>query len=204
DWTVVLISRQKPKQEVSYLIDGKSVAIGITERTAQESSSGDGYYHLIKSHLISPEHEFIDLDPTQRGEAIKLTALKRTADQIQGEHLKNPIPELAGLDNDAQKATLMQLAEARIAAGQGVIPDYPNGELVRNNIRSKQKPLLLLYNLDPEKAKLPADGPPIAGFAISFPASAFDEAISFAVHEQLVSFLNQQDTVDNDEDADED
>ncbi|MGF7217077.1 hypothetical protein GGR92_003244 [Spirosoma lacussanchae] len=167
NWTVVLISRKKPERSTPYTIDGEVVNVGHLIRKAEDKNDGDGTYYLRKSHIISPEHEFIDLDKGQYDEAFRLTAEKRKADGKTGE------------------------------------PDYPNGEIVRDK-RNKQTALLLLYTLDPEPAGLPADSPAITGYAISFPSSGYSGAVSYAVHEQLVELLNQQDTIDDEPDADED
>jgi hypothetical protein len=62
----------------------------------------------------------------------------------------------------------------------------------------------LIYFLDPEGARLSGDTP-IVGYAISFPANDRDDAVSFAVHEQLLNQFNLQEDVeiiqqDDDED----
>ncbi|AUD02430.1 Z1 domain-containing protein [Spirosoma pollinicola] len=171
-WTVALMARKNPdhNRTTDYSIGGRLVKVGNLLRTADNKNTGDGIYYLKKSHIISPDHEFIDLTPEQYAEAMRLTALKREADKKKGE------------------------------------PDYPNGEIVRTNdkIRSKQTALLLLYTLDPEGAKLPVDSPAIIGYAISFPTSDHDSAISYAVHEQLVDYINLQDASDDEPDDNED
>ena len=79
------------------------------------------------------------------------------------------------------------------------IPDTPSGEIVRNEFRKPDKPLLLLYFLDPEKADLPEEKNPIVGFAISFPASNKHKSIGFAVHKQLIPRFDFFDEDDYDE-----
>jgi hypothetical protein len=64
--------------------------------------------------------------------------------------------------------------------------------VVRNTIRKPDRPLLLIYFLDPEGAGLD-NATPIVGYAISFPANDRDDAVGFAVHEQLLNQFNQQD-----------
>ena len=204
DWTVALMSRQNPERTTMYLIDGQDEEVGNIQRTADEKSDGDGTYYLRKSHIISPEHEFADLTPAQYEEAKQLTSLQRTGDAIRDEHKDKPIDELADLTGESFKAMVQQLAAQRVNQGAGIIPNYPNGEIVRNQIRDKKKALLLIYTLDPVSAELPEGSPAIVGYAISFPASAHDNAISYAVHEQLVEALNSQDNTDDEADADED
>ncbi len=170
NWTVALISRQKPDPDrtTNYTINGQPVMVGNLTRKAEDKNNGPTEYYLRKSHIISPEHEFLDLSPAEYDEAMRLTRAKRKIENKVGE------------------------------------PDYPNGEIVRNDIRPKERGLLLLYTLDPGAAGLPAHSPAIIGYAISFPGSKSGATISYAVHEQLVEYLESQDTVENDPDADED
>jgi hypothetical protein len=83
-------------------------------------------------------------------------------------------------------------------------PSYPNGEIVRNEFRTPQNPLLLLYFLDPEGANRPEDSikitDPIVGYAISFPGSRFNASVNYAVHEQLLPLFSQDDYIDDMED----
>ena len=74
---------------------------------------------------------------------------------------------------------------------------YPNGQLVRNQLRDPKKPLLIIYLLDPEesliKYPLPKGTDPFVGYAISFPKSNFNAPVSYAVNEEL---LDKFDTVE--------
>jgi len=67
---------------------------------------------------------------------------------------------------------------------------YPNGQLVRNELRDPRKPLLLIYLLAPEesltKYPLPKGSSPFVGYAISFPKSNFNAPVSYAVNEELI------------------
>lgn len=67
---------------------------------------------------------------------------------------------------------------------------YPNGQIVRNQLRDPKKPLLLIYLLDPEESleKYPLlEGTnPFVGYAISFPKSNFNAPVSYAVNEELL------------------
>lgn len=92
-------------------------------------------------------------------------------------------------------------------------PAYPNGEIVRKEIRNSQNPLLLLYLLNPEGAQWKDESQkpleamlaePIAGFAISFPGIRNEVPMSYAVHEQLLSVFNQTETEEEPENDDED
>jgi hypothetical protein len=82
-------------------------------------------------------------------------------------------------------------------------PVYPGGEIVRNTVRKPNRPLLLIYCLDPQGASVKTTTP-IIGYAISFPANERDDAVSFAVHEQLLEQFNLQDIQEPTTQEDED
>ncbi len=151
NWAVGIISKERrPK---TYSVAGND--IGLIRRTQDDKSNEDIYY-IRRSHIISPQDEFIDLSPAEYQQAITRTE------------------------------------EIWTASGKEGRPSYPSGEVVRNNIRKPNRPLLLIYCLDPEGAGI--NNPlPIIGYAISFPANDRDDAVSFAVHEQLLNQFNQQD-----------
>lgn len=76
---------------------------------------------------------------------------------------------------------------------------YPNGQIVRNELRDPKKPLLIIYLLDPEESleeyRLPKGTNPFVGYAISFPKSNFNAPVSYAVNEEL---LDRFDIVEED------
>lgn len=82
-------------------------------------------------------------------------------------------------------------------------PNYPNGEIVRNEIRSPQNPLLLLYFLDPEGAGLVPDSEPVVGYAISFPSSRFLARSTYVIHEQLLPIFFHEEVEDEQPDDDD-
>ena len=81
---------------------------------------------------------------------------------------------------------------------------YPKGQLVRNKIRTPNKPLLLLYLLDSETScieyPLDSNDLPFVGYAISFPKSTQEANVSYAVNEELLEeFQNQAEADDLDD-----
>jgi len=76
---------------------------------------------------------------------------------------------------------------------------YPNGQIVRNELRDPKKPLLLIYLLDTKESlkffPLPDGTNPFVGYAISFPKSNFNAPVSYAVNEEL---LDRFDVVEED------
>ncbi len=150
-WAVGIISKVRTAKRIQ--IAGND--IGLILRTQDDGKKNEGLYYIRKSHIISPNDEFIDLSIEEYQQALIRT-------------------------------------KALWASGKEGTPVYPGGEVVRNTTRKPNRPLLLIYCLDPEGADVTSETP-IIGYAISFPANDRDDAVSFAVHEQLLSQFNQQD-----------
>lgn len=76
---------------------------------------------------------------------------------------------------------------------------YPNGQIVRNELRDPRHPLLIIYLLDSkeslEKYPMPKGTNSFVGYAISFPKSNFNAPVSYAVNEEL---LDRFDVVEED------
>ncbi len=129
---------------------------------------------------------------------------KNSSEQIyylRKSHIISPSDEFIDF-TDAERAKAMELTNLRRKKeGEAM---YPNGQIVRNELRNPQKPLLLIYLLDTEesleKYPLPKGTNPFVGYAISFPKSNYNAPISYAVNEEL---LDRFDVVEEDFDDDE-
>ncbi len=163
------MSKSKSSKDTPFQISGKTKKIGHWKRTQDGNNSNDSVYYLKKSHIISPDDEFIDLTPQEYEKAMELTREQRKRKEKEGE------------------------------------PKYPNGEIVRNEIRDPKKPLLIIYLLDPKESKtgLPDSSNPFVGYAISFPKSNYNVFESFAVNEELLDRFDIEDNFDEDEDYEE-
>lgn len=124
---------------------------------------------------------------------------KNSNDQIyylRKSHIISPSDEFIDLKPDELKRAMEITNLNRKKEG---VANYPNGQIVRNIIRDPQKPLLLIYLLDPEesldKNPLPKGTNPFVGYAISFPKSNFNAPVSYAVNEEL---LDKFDIVEED------
>lgn len=168
-WRVVAMSRSTTSNRTDINLNGRTISIGQFIRNYDERNSSREIYYLRKSHILSPRDEFIDLTEEEYQRAIDLTTASWKRKNREG------------------------------------TPSYPNGEIVRNEIRNPRNPLLLLYFLDPEGAILKDNNGnalenrldyPVVGFAVSFPKSAFNAAVSYAVHDQLLSLFNQNDNLE--------
>jgi hypothetical protein len=111
--------------------------------------------------------------------------------------------EVIDLTADELKRAKERTEDLWKSKGKTGLPSYPSGEIVRNEIRSPQNPLLIIYYLDPSGANLPVNSDPIVGYAISFPASKFNSAVSYAVHEQLLPIFNINDDEDLEDNIDD-
>ncbi|CAM3272910.1 Z1 domain-containing protein [Aequorivita lipolytica] len=111
-------------------------------------------------------------------------------------HIISPSDEFIDF-TEAEKSRAMELTNLhRKKEGE---PMYPNGQIVRNELRDPRKPLLIFYLLDPEesleKYPLPTGTNPFVGYAISFPKSNYNAPVSYAVNEEL---LDRFDVVEED------
>jgi hypothetical protein len=176
EWRVVVMSRGTTSRRTTIEHKEDKIDIGQFIRNYDEKNSSKEIYYLRKSHILSPKDQFIDLSNEEYKRAMDLTKLSWQRRNKEG------------------------------------TPSYPNGEIVRNEIRTPQNPLLVLYFLDPQGAVLKDENgnaieselnEAIVGFAISFPGSAFNASVSYAVHEQLLSIFRQDENIEE-EDEDED
>ena len=106
--------------------------------------------------LMSPRDEAIDLDEAAWNEAL----------------------------DKARKAYHRDPGRSRSATE----PDAPNGPAIRK-VRPRSRGVLFLYVLDPAHAGpnsgLKKDGPPVVGFAVSFPESSSGVRVDYKVNNTL-------------------
>jgi hypothetical protein len=112
---------------------------------------------------------------------------------IRKNHIISPKDEFFDLTEEEYKKGLERTKQLN----KDYKNDFPKGEIVRNEIRKPTTALLILYFLNPEKARY-SGREPIVGFAVSFPRSVVNTTVQFAVHEQLLSRFDINDDVEND------
>jgi hypothetical protein len=130
------------------------------------------------------------------GNNVSIGQWKRTEDDknsneqlyyLRKSHIISPSDEFIDFTDD-EKSRAMELTNLhRKKEGEAI---YPNGQIVRNELRDPRKPLLIIYLLDPieslEKYPLQKGTNPFVGYAISFPKSNFNAPVSYAVNEELL------------------
>ena len=140
------------------------------------------------------------------GNEVKIGQWKRTEDEqnsseqiyyLRKSHIISPSDEFIDFNAEEYKRAMNLTNLHRKKAGEAM---YPNGQIIRNELRNPKKPLLLIYLLDPEesidpKNPLPKGTNPFVGYAISFPKSNYNAPVSYAVNEEL---LDRFDIVEED------
>jgi hypothetical protein len=118
---------------------------------------------------------------------------------LRKQRLGSAADEVIDLSDDTKSGALQRTREKRPAAS------YANTNIVRNEFRSADNPLLLIYLVDMrDNAGNFAEDLPVAGYSISFPKSNLpDSTVEFAVHQQLLPVFNiirdDEEEVDDDE-----
>jgi len=140
------------------------------------------------------------------GKDVQIGQWKRTEDDknsneqiyyLRKSHIISPSDEFIDFTDEEYERAMTLTNLHRKKEGEAM---YPNGQIVRNEIRDTKKPLLIIYLLDPEesidpKNPLPKGINPFVGYAISFPKSNYNAPVSYAVNEEL---LDRFDIVEED------
>jgi len=115
---------------------------------------------------------------------------------IRNSHIISPKDEFIDLSEE-EYTTAKRLTKERWIKKKNKKeePLYPNGEIVRNEIRDPDNPLLLIYLLDPAGAKMPDLSIPFVGYAVSFPKSRFSKYVSYRINENLLDKFDFDDNV---------
>ncbi|MCL2065173.1 MAG: Z1 domain-containing protein [Candidatus Cloacimonetes bacterium] len=169
-WNVALMNK-KDATKSKYIVNfsGIDTEVGCFDRNRADGMSPN-IYHIRKNHILgNQQDEFIDLD-----EELLEKALVKTR-QIKEE-----------LNKTWDK-------------------NYPAPAIVRQEFRHPSNPLLLIYLLNPKCAN-PEEKPiykendePFVGFAISFPSSGTNHAISYTAN-QIPEIFETENTFEEDND----
>lgn len=161
----------------------------------------------LMSKPNAKNNSFFEINKT----TVSIGQWKRTEDDknssehiyyLRKSHIISPLDEFIDFTEEEYERAMSLTNQHRKKVGEA---KYPNGQLVRNELRDPKKPLLLIYLLDPEesleKYPLPKGTNPFVGYAISFPKSNFSAPVSYAVNEE---FLDKFDIVEDFEDYGDD
>ena len=168
-WDIALMSKSIDKDTCVHTFSN-GVRVGCFVRRQAEDAQNAGTYYIRKNHIVgNPTDEFIDL----------------------------PADMLSKARDETKKR--------KSQAGEEWKHEYPSPQLVRQEFRSKQTPLLMIYPLNPESSNMPGvkdavtytkDDEPFIGFAIAFPHSDTDKAVSYVVN-QVADFAVTEEDFDS-------
>jgi len=109
---------------------------------------------------------------------------------INKSHIISPKDEFIDLSQSDYERAMQLTREYWAKKKKDTEPSYPNGQIVRNEIRSPQNPLLLIYLLDPRGAYRPEaqynPDKPFVAYAISFPKSNHNAFVAYTVKSELL------------------
>jgi len=156
DWTVVLLNRQGEGPSATFMIDGGAEEVGVFRRDRDDAPNREPeVYWIKKNHIISPEHEALDLNQAEVDTALDYT----------------------------RKARAERRRERGLEVEGGRSVRLPSGEMIRL-VRDARRGLLLLYPLVQGKVEEDVVEP-VMGYAVSFPVIEGDVKVRYAVNQQF-------------------
>jgi len=163
-WTVVLINNSQDSKPFP-LDTGVVKTVGLTRREEQEFPDENGEkvkdpvnYRIRQSHIISPPHEYLDMDP-------------ETDSRYQEAFQEWEVEAASG-----EK----KFSETKVKR------KYIPGKYIRK-YRGEKNALLLIYLLDPTGFGKARSDTPAVGYAISLPSVKEERGVELLANEQYVN-----------------
>lgn len=163
---------------------------------------------LMSKNKATPTEFQISGESCDIGQWIRTQDSNNSDDNIyylRKSHIISPKDEFIDLTPEEYEKAMELTRQKRQKQKKDGEPAYPNGEIVRNEIRDPKKPLLLIYLLDPIEGDtgILDTSNPFVGYAISFPKSNYNVFESFAVNKELLDHFDIEDNFDEYEDYEE-
>ncbi len=159
-WNIGVMSKHNTKNRFKIEITGKTIDIGLWERTNDDKKEDATTYYIRKNHIISPKDEFIDLSEEEYSRALERTNefYKRNNN---GEEYKYDYPKGEIVRNEFRKSnTALLLIYFLDPRGAGIIehdnpivgfaisfPGSRNNAVVEYAVHNQ---LLSLFDIDDE------------------------------------------------------
>ncbi len=203
-WTVALLSNSLPKARRLTLADG--VTCGLIVR--KEQASTGGVYSLIKSNLLSPRDEALDLELMAMDQSTLEAILAKCERRPDGSDAKFLIrtEEERKIMTDSVGGNLyeaaLKISRQRQFVGEyrsNNIPDRPYGDVIRQ-LRPASNGLLLIYPLDPTDVEMNTKVDCIPGIALSFPASHRARQVDYKVTPGWIKLHGLQEEAEDEDD----
>lgn len=171
-WSVALMSKDINTNESIHMFSN-GIRVGCFTRSQAVDAPNKDTYYIRKNHIVGNQtDEFIDLPKSLQDEALYETIARKAA------------------------------------AGEAWNKTYPSPQIVRSEFRPKETPLLIIYPLDPEASNTSggketlsykATDEPFIGFALVFPHSDVNTAVSY-VSNQVADFAVTENAFDENND----
>ena len=168
-WNIALMSKIADGNTCVHTFSN-GVQVGCFIRRQAQDAQNAGTYYIRKNHIVgNPTDEFIDLPDDILSKALDETRVRKTTVKEEWKH------------------------------------EYPSPQLVSQEFRSKQTPLLMIYPLNPEYSNMSEvkdavsytkDDEPFIGFAIAFPHSDTNKAVSYVAN-QVADFAITEENFDS-------
>ena len=210
NWSICL--RNKTAQNIKTYNYTDEIKVGCFNRTRANDTNYDSYY-IRKNHIVGrQDDEFVDLNEDILDNAMERTWKYKT--EVKKEK------EWSELNNEDRKRAkeIFDKQWDRMTVDEKKRNwkfNFPAPEIVRNEFRPTNTPLLLIYALNPIFANLTAkdmkkaksDFPvysenddPFIGLVISFPRSNVQYAVSYKVNQVGNGFIDTENTFDSEND----
>lgn len=168
-WNIALMSKNADGNTCVHTFSN-DVQVGCFIRRQAQDAQNAGTYYIRKNHIAgNPADEFIDLPEGMLAKALDETRIRKATAKEEWKH------------------------------------EYPSPQLVRQEFRSKETPLLMIYPLNPEYSNMSGvkdtaiytkDDEPFIGFAIAFPHSDTNKAVSYVAN-QVADFAITEENFDS-------
>lgn len=166
-WNIALMSKNANEETCTHTFSN-GIRVGCFIRRQASDAQDANKYYIRKNHIVgNPTDEFIDL-------------------------------------SDILPQALTETQNRKNKSGEEWKHEYPSPQLVRQEFRPKETPLLMIYPLNPEYSNMPREqniiytknDEPFIGFAIAFPHSDTNKAVSYVVN-QVADFVDTEEIFDN-------
>lgn len=186
-----------------YICDQVRIGEMRTWNIALMSKSGtNARLNILKEEKVFSIGQFTRREDIQRSDEIKY-AIKNARIISKSDEFMDVTPEIM---IEIKRRTLEVWEQKENKKPDEQPPKEPNPLIYRNEFRSKNTPLLILYLIDPvdstEQSNFPLlkGTPPLAAFAIAFPGTGKHRTTRYAIHEEFLSTYLPIDLPDDDDD----
>lgn len=191
-----------------YIADQVKIGEMRTWNVALMSKSGTGTrFNIMRDETVFSIGQFTRREDEDRSDEMEY-AIKKSRLISKTDEFMDVTPEIMA---EIKRRTLEVWKQKENKKQEEQPPNEPNPLIYRNELRSEDTPLLILYLIDPVASTappdppksnfpLPAGTPPLAAFAIAFPGTGNHRPTRYAIHKEFLSNYIPTDLPDDDDD----